>query len=688
MAIETDFTIDYVNKRIAHSTNQSGEVHTVNALYSYLQNTFDDLDQMDDPVPMSAQTPTEYTLINGWFMNEARENEGGSYYRNCFEYLKTGAVTTTGQDDEIRILPLAVGGTNADAGDIGLPVEGAVTTHDGTLLDYDNTNNEWWIRMITSADLFDNGSEGVSVTGGTGSKTMTAVSTTGENLWANIYTLGTIEQSTGEEQIYVEQDGSRIFSGAEWWPEDKAASSTRHIDILLKVKESDTFIDGGDVTVYLRNYPAAGNADLYDHFGIDLDAGGRNAVPLATSVDLNNTTAATAVAVYSGITVAFVNGTVAYDGISGSFTEFDTVTWAGGSGIFLAQSTASGAGTMTLGNVSSEYPVDTETITAGANSASAGADMVVAYTMDKAFEQGTPYPYSVIIGCNSFTLGGVYEYLKYLTRLGSTTDMFPTSSTDGPVHAYTTKEGQLYIRAHEDNQTSATNTFSPVKASPFGTFAGGTFFGAQGVWIQSMATADIQNFQLIDSDGDPRTPPNQQSVTIGNTISGDRVAVYRALSDTQTTTIHKSIYTAAANNTTGSTTFVVTEDIASDTPSGEDGNLGVVRVVDISDTTSAREARYTYSSWDTKTFTLASGSLGRTFTQTDDTAYVPFIDQVATETSTAVTVIYTEDRTLIVRVRRYAATAILPFELTGITFASNGYSTSTIRTSDTIVTVI
>lgn len=70
MAIQDDFTIDYVNKRIYHSSGTT--IYTVNALYSYLQNTFDEPEQMDDPIPMSAQTPTEYTLINGWFMNEAR----------------------------------------------------------------------------------------------------------------------------------------------------------------------------------------------------------------------------------------------------------------------------------------------------------------------------------------------------------------------------------------------------------------------------------------------------------------------------------------------------------------------------------------------------------------------------------------------------------------------------------------
>lgn len=675
MAISDDFSIDYTNKRIRHSTSAT-TVWTVNALYSYLQDTFDELDQMDDPIPMSAQTPTEYTLINGWFMTEARENEGGSNYRNCFEYLKTGAIQTSGQENEIQVVPFGATYTSAISTDIGLMVrdDGSTT---GNLLDYDNTNKKWWVRWAST--IASGSTVQVTTAGGTGTGVSNADSTSGENLWANIYTLGTIEQHTDEEQVYVEQNSSRIFSGAEWWPENKTDNSTRHIDILLKVKESDTEIDSGNITVYLRNYPSAGNADLYDHFGIDLTAGGRNAVPLATSPDLNNTDTHATVSGYSGVTVAFVNGTVPYSSITGSFTAFETVAWPGGSAVYLKQTTASGSGTMTLGNVTpvSEGPTTSETITGASQTATASAGLTKVYRMVKQFEQQATSPeYSVIIYCNSYTLASVYQYLKYVTRVGSTFTMYPSTYPQGGPLSHSTKQGQLYIRAHEDTQTSPTNTFSPVKASPFGTFAGGKFFGAQGVWIQDMASSDIQNFQLIDSEGTTQTPPNKQSITISNLISGDRVSVFRTTGGA----INKAMYTAADNNTTGSTTFVVNESIAVDTPTS-----GYIRTVDDSDTTSTRETRYTYSSWATSTFTLTSGSLGRAFTQTSDTAYVPFIDINATETSASVTVIYTTDRAIIIRVRRKAATAILPFETSG-SFGSAGYSTTAIRTTDTIVT--
>lgn len=667
--IGDDFTIDYVNKRVYHSSGTT--IYTVNELYSYLMDTFDELAQMDDTIPMSAQTPTEYTLINGWFMDDT-----------SFKYLKTGAVQTSGWVSggvRIKAYDASGAGVAFSAADIGRVITETDSGQTGTILFYDErTTTEIgyvWIRPTSGSDTFADVNSAYTVGSSTAAGVFTAASSSGENLWSNIYTLGSIEEDDSQ-LIYIEQNGSRIFSGSEWWP----LAGTRHIDVLIKVKEAGTEINGAQITVFLRHYPSGGNADLYDHFGIDLTAGGRNAVPLATSPDLNNTTATATVSGYSDVTVAFVNGTITYSAISGSFTNLESVSQAvsGATGIFLKQSTTTGAGTMTLGNVIGTFD-NTNTITGGTSgkTATASSTLTEAYTMAKAFTQGTDYNYSVIIGCATRVLSQTYEYLKYLTRIGSTFTMYPTATAQGGAITHTTKQGQLYIRAHEDNQSSPTNTYSPVKASPFGTFAGGKFFGAQGVWIESMAAADVQNYQLIDATGATRTPPNQQAITITNLLSGDRVAVFRTTSGT---TINKTMYTAATGNNIGGSTFVVNETIPSDTPTS-----GSIRVVDTSDTSATREVRYTYTSWSGSTFSGVSPTLDRSYTATEDTAYVPFIDTTASSTSQAVTVVYSADRTILLRVRRKAATAILPFETTG-TFGSTGYSTSAIRTTDSIVT--
>lgn len=665
-AISSAFNIDYTNKRVYDNQTYT-DIYTVNALYSYLQNTFDELEQMDDPIPMSAQTPTEYTLINGWFMDN-----------DSFKYLKTGAVQTSGHLNAIQIVPFGATYTSCVATDIGKMVtDDAANT--GNLLAYDNTAKKWWVRWGTTVA---SGSV-MTITGGTGAGTTNAASATGENLWPNIYTLGSIEQHVNEEQIYIEQNGARIFSGSEWWPEDKVNSAVRHIDVSIKTKEAGTEISNGTITVYLRNYPSTGNTDLYDHFGIDLTAGGRNAVPLATSPDMNNTSYQSTVSGYNDIKIAFVNGTINYS-LTGTqvFINLETVTQGTVAGVFLKQTTTTGTGVMTLGNVVGTFN-NTDTITGGTSgkTAASTSTLTETYTMAKNFEQGANYNYSVIIGCATRVLSQVYEYFKYVNRIGSTYTMYPTTYPQGGPLSHSTKEGQLYIRAHEDTQTTPTNTFSPVKASPFGTFAGGKLFGSQGIWIESMATADIQNFQLIDSDGNTRTPPNKQAVAITNLLSDDRVSVFRT---TTGTTINKAVYTAGTGNVTASTTFVVNGSIEVDTPSA-----GYIRVVDISDNTNTRETRYGYTSWVTSTFSgldkiPGGGGLDRAYTQTDDTAYIPFIDTAASGTSVSVTVIYTSDRTLLLRVRRYTATAILPFETEG-TFKSTGYSQGAIRTTDSIV---
>lgn len=668
--IANDFTIDYVAKRVTHTANTY--IYTVNALYSYLQDTFDDLAQLDDTIPMSAQTPTDYTLINGWFMEDT-----------TFKFLKGGAISTNGWNNTVLIINVNDDTAYADA----VPTDITKTVTDdaanvGPLLAYEllaGNNQKWWIRDTNShGAIADNSVMDIPTGTGGGSSNDASGSVTGEGLWPNIYTLGTIEEDDAQ-QIYIMQADARIFSGTEWWPEN--GTSTQHIDILIKTREAGTEIDNGQITVFLRHYQAdadtADPADLYDHFEIDLSGGGRNAVPLATSNDLNNTSSHASVSTWNDITIAFVNGTIAYSAITDAFTEFETVTSATGTAIFLYQTTTTGAGTMTLGNVQGTFSSG-QTITGNTSNETAGAsaNMVGAYTMDKNFQQQTSYPYSVIIGCSSRTLAQVYEYLKYVTRIGSTFATYPTTYYTQTTHS--SVEGQLYIRAHEDTQTSPTNTFTIVKASPFGTFAGGTLFGAQGVWVQDMASSDIQAFQLIDSDGTTRTPPNQITVTVTNTLASDRVAVFLSTGSGQTS-VKKDQFLSAANNSTGEAAFIITTAIPSDTPQS-----GSIRLVDITDTTSDREVRHTYTSWSGSTFSGVSPTLTKLYSASNDTAYVPYIDNEATGTSISSQVIYASDRYVVVRVRRYATTAILPFETTG-TITSGGYSVASIRTDDTIV---
>jgi hypothetical protein len=938
MAIGDDFDIDYVNQRVynkrAWGLDGTNTVYTVNALYSWLMDTFDELAQMDNPVPMSAQTPTEYTFINQWFIDD-----------ESVKYLLGGAIKTSGYLDQIQVLTLSpTGYQNCLYGDIGKMVtdDGANT---GNLLAFDNAKRKWWIRWtsailsasamridgyipsgksynantaaytdetvdINSATANDvalppiqittvgdaiyvgddqkfsrwrlnvgtagvhtgvtkqwqywNGAwtaltvtdptnfftvagtnnitwtppadwatttvDGVTkywircvVTAlttptlttaplgtqgwiGTGLGTAAANSVTGEDLYANVYTLGTITTDPSA-QMYVFQAGSRI-------PEWSSLSNwdRGHIDVLIKVKEAGTEIDGAVVTVFARQY-----SDLYDNYEIDLTAGGRNAVPIATATDLDNLTgdyyllydgevtafavgdvvvgatsgayaelsavadwgttglltlrgvrgafqdnenlqvsgstkavangtlgdtyiaydaetagfvtmgqiitgatsgakrllrgvqddgttgklvmqvsttvtgtaknpyyrtfqdnevisgaadgsatangvSTTVVSGYSDVTVAFVNGTVAVGTITGTFVDGERVSYTGGEAILLKAV----AGTLTLGNVTNTA-LNGKVITGDISAASctASADLVSAHTMNKAFLKQPEYPYDMIIQCGSIYQAGrgvsqVYEYFKFLTKDGSAFSMYTVVAG-----VITVLEGQEYIIAYAG--------YSPKKASPLATFAGGVLFGAQGLWIEGMATADVRAYTLLDSNGVKRDPPNLQSLTV--TALGQVGAVWDKVSVFQTSAgaINKAQFTSHATaNASPSTSFTVVETIPLDTP--ESGYIRLRKMP------TQVEERIAYTSWSGSVFTLAAAHSGGY--DGDDTAYVPFIDAQASASSISVTVIYTADRSVLVRVRNKG---IIPFEIAA-TYISVGLTVSAIRTTDAIVT--
>ena len=459
--ISSDFTINTTTKKISHTSGST--VYTVNAFYSWLMDVFAQLDHMAYDVPMSAQTPTNYSLINSWTMNADSD----------FQFLMSGAITVN---------------------------------------------------------------PGVS-----------------QDLWANIYTIGTIATPT---TIYIAQNGA-VLTG--WW-------STGHIDVLIKVQAAGTLIDSGNLTVFAREL-----GNLYDFFTVGCGGGGRNPVPLATSIDLNNQTASGTIAGWSAIALTFGNANHDLNNGNGAV------------------------------------------------------------------------PYGLSINCAGYTLGQVYEYLKYITRRGAT----------GTLNGV---QGQIY---------EAISTYTAIKSAPFGTFAGGKFFGAQGVWVTNFAATQL--FQLIDNTGTIQSPPNTVFVTISALVAGDKVAVFRLTAPGGS--INKASYVVASKT---SNTVVMTGSIASDTPAA-----GFLRVIH-----AGVEVLFAYTSWAGSTFSGVTPDPTTTPIAAADAAYVPFIDETAPGISVNNSFIYAADVPVRTRVR---LKGILPFEIDG-TITSAGYSQAAIRTLDTIVT--
>lgn len=616
MAIADDWTIDYANKTVKHTSGST--IYSVNALYTYLQDDFDELNQLDDSVPMSAQTPTQYTMINGWFLSP-----------DSIPYLDSGSIATNGYTNEIHLITFGGTYTNAVAGDIGKTVTDDSVDF-GTLIHYDNTAKKWWVRT-GSATIAASGST-MAITSGTGTGVSNADSLTGEDLFPNVYTLGSIESGT---TIYIEQNDSVVTS---WW-------STGHIDILLQVKESGVEIDGANITVFARNY-----GNTFDHFDIDLSTGGRNAVPLATAVDLNNTTAAATIEDYQDGTIATV--------------------------------------AITYGNFTADIDID-----------------------------GTDENYGAQIDCDGVSIDKVYEVCKWWTQGTSTKDLDGTA-------------GKIYVSVEP-------GSYTPVKASPLGTFAGGKFFGAKGVYLINVAAADAQNYQLIDEDDNTITPPNYQAFIVNSVVSGDRVAIFPAsggVVNKAQSASHATLNVLSNNEFVGGTSFPVDTPaagtlivVATDeeeehvyrytsitgstmafptpisstatggdtttlTDSGQTFLSSSVQAGDlVYDTTNGEIAYVVTVDSDTQLTTTSKATswsganyVTHNLVQTydaSDTIYVPYIYRTADATTESETVVYLQDRPVITRVRKKG---ILPFEVAG-TFTSSGLTVTAIRTTDSIV---
>lgn len=240
-------------------------------------------------------------------------------------------------------------------------------------------------------------------------------------------------------------------------------------------------------------------------------------------------------------------------------------------------------------------------------------------------------PYDVELLSPTRSESDAYEYWKYLTRRGSTADM------DGI-------EGQQY--------RSADPSYTDVKKAPFGTLAGGKFFGARGIW----ATTLNSNFTLTDSNNAQQNPPSYQNVAVNNdNLSGCQIFV----AEISGGDIVKNQYTISA--TTANSITVGTAIDINKTP-----QTGVLRVDD---------AEYTYSGFDGSDFAGVSpdpsGETGG--------MYVPLLSVLADATTeVSDNIIYGGDINVRTIVRKYGFKEYT----TDTLFTENGLSFSPILTID------
>jgi hypothetical protein len=225
-------------------------------------------------------------------------------------------------------------------------------------------------------------------------------------------------------------------------------------------------------------------------------------------------------------------------------------------------------------------------------------------TEDFAFTLQSAFNYSVFVEGGYIyntgrSLADIYSYLQYYVRDGQSLAERVIYTSDGA--SITQVAAEEYIKA--------ATAYSATKTAPFGTLAGSTFFGAQGVWLQGMRTLDNNNVKFTDHGGTLRQPDPSIDLTITNTRSGDRVAVYLkhaslSLPDKAQYTSHNTANVQADSTfERDATTFPI------DTPAS--GSFIVV------DTSANEEHRYRYLSWATTILTLPTKKTGSVTTDTD-----------------------------------------------------------------------
>lgn len=242
----------------------------------------------------------------------------------------------------------------------------------------------------------------------------------------------------------------------------------------------------------------------------------------------------------------------------------------------------------------------------------------------------------------TISVAQAYQYLQWLTREGSATT----------------------INGVAGEQYQALNgAYIPIKSAPFGTFAGGKFFVAQGWFLTGVQVADALAYQLIAHDGTTQAPPSVATVTIGNLVAGDGVLVAR---DNGSGGILTSEFTLNGAHGSGAGTITVNETVTADHPS-----VGVIRV---------EGKRYAYTSWAGHVFTL-SGTTAEAHAS-GAAAFVPLIDKTAAGATESVSFTYASGYTARIRVRNGSGgSPIVPFETT-LAVGSSGGSVNAVRTSD------
>lgn len=673
--------------------NSINNVRHVRQLYNFIQDTWDEFDQMDDTVPMSGQVKNaQYTIINNWFIPDL-----------SMRFLDSGSIRDD-TSDNIWANPQSLG-TMESVTSLGYGA-GAVQPQlyieqDGSYVDpQDVPSLEGHINLLVkiktntdTARATSLAGQGESIDNGrirvynrfylhTYSHFFTATNDTGGVVTIALATSNDLNNVTETHDInYTAQSSATAWSlGEEIVTGAGTVADPLAVGVVVSADTSGT----GNIQYVLKSGHQFANTDVITN----------------QNIQNTKTAGATVTNVVAGyndkIGFGHVDSNFTGGTVSGTYQIGESVTQTGTSatGVILevdgntlyidedegvGDATWNGTGLIT-GDLSSA------TYTPTTRSASTVAPKDIGDEVDN--------NYACIFGLDKTasgtgrTITNFYEYTKFLTAKESTT-------LQGGRNQLVDVEGRLYRKV---DQADASPTFAEQVDAPYGIKAGDLFIGAQSVFVQDMASADIQNYQLVDESGTTENPPNVQTLEVTGLATGDKVVVYETTAPASTTikTNQYAVGTVGTpNNESGDSIILIADGADDGTPLGADTPAtGTIRIEDPINAGLFLNFVYASRNKTASTFTLETnadqpnGQIGDVTSATNlnatDDVYVTLLSEVADASTESKLIEYVSDINIMTRVRKRG---ILPFEVTG-TFGSGGASIATIRTTDPVVDAV
>jgi len=651
-------------------------VRSSNAFYTYAQELFVQLAQLDDDPPLEGNVKDQlYTILNDYIIPDL-----------SFRFLEKGSFKDAGNNNVFTNIQTT--GAIADIGDHGFyysssnptPQPDMYVEQDGEVVRQDwleghidillktkTSTNPRYINPAVEAlgQPIDNGaftvhvrpygrtydSNEVTQIGGIAvvalGNAIDLNNTTGQYRFA--FTSGSSTPFTIGEEITTSSGKRGIVFASD-------SGATGNVDYALK--SSDQFADSDVVTGSVSGATATVNGSP-----TDLVAGYSTNIKIMT-IDRRFTGGTTT----GGTFVLGETITQSGTGATGYLMEDDAGT------IYIQEASGSFNGTGQLtGGISgaTNTPTATEIYSSVPKDIGGGIG-------DKNY---TAVISANITNSNPRPVSEVYEWMKFVTRKESTLIQGGSGSETGI-------EGRIYRKLK--------STFSEVRgASPYGTKAGSLVIGAQGLFIEkgTLSSNDIRNIQLIDNLGNTYNPPNLQTLEVTNIYSGVKVAVYRSTGSGNEDILRTEFKVGSVGsgyNQSGDSDILVAANTRSVSPLPNDiPDTGTLRILDPNDT--GNYLRFVYDTVDrtNNTFHLKQGigqnTIGDVTNSVDltanDNVHVVFIEEQATGTSVNNTIQYVSDIPLFIKARIKGKKH---FKTTS-TFSSTGASIGAVLNPDDVV---